>query len=303
METITRNIQDLMAFYSVAKEGSFTKAAETVNSSKALLSKQVKALETQLRVSLFHRTTRSLNLTEEGRFLYSYCEKIFGLTEEAGKLIKDMSQELSGSVKISLPVSLADTFTASFLRQMNESLPNVQIEIDATNEVRDIKKSGADFAIRSKDNHDPDVVARFLGRMRDAICVAPNVVHMPANATPDILNKMNCITHAPSRNWNSWTFASPQKEYVVQAQGKFASNQYTLSRKMCLEGLGIARLPYFLVEQDIREGRLIHLFPEYKISTHSFYLVYLKETYTSQKIKTTKEAILSWFKNRKDIFI
>lgn len=303
METITRNVQDLLAFYSVAKEGSFTKAADAVHSSKALLSKQVKALEAQMRVTLFHRTTRSLNLTEEGRFLYSYCEKIFGLTEEAGKLIKDMSQELSGNVKISVPVSLAETFTASFLGQINDILPNVQVEIDASNEVRDIKKSGADFAIRSKDNHDPDVVARYLGRMRDVICVAPNKVKLPDNATPEVLNKLNCIMHAPSRNWNSWTLTSGDKEYVVQAQGKFASNQYTLSRKMCLEGLGVARLPYFLVADDIKEGRLIHLFPEYKISTHSFYLVYLKETYTSQKIKTTKEAILSWFKNRKDIFI
>ncbi|MFL5812267.1 MAG: LysR family transcriptional regulator, partial [Bdellovibrionia bacterium] len=105
METISRRIEDLLAFHSVAIEGGFTAAANSLATSKALLSKQVQRLEAHLGVDLFKRSTRSVRLTDEGVALLEYTRRIFALSEEAGKKLRELQSGEQGLVRISTTVS------------------------------------------------------------------------------------------------------------------------------------------------------------------------------------------------------
>jgi len=175
METIAKSLEDLTAFHMVAKERSFTRAAEYLGSSKAMMSKQVRRLETSLGLQLFQRTTRSLSLTSEGVTLFHYSQKIFDLSDEAGKLLRENSLGHSGLIKISTPVSLGDAFFPSFLLQMKKVLPQMKFEADLSNERRDFKRDQIDFAIRTTEVDDPDLIARYLGQIKDVICISPSL--------------------------------------------------------------------------------------------------------------------------------
>ena len=305
METTTRNIEDLICFYLVAREGGFTKAAQHLGSSKAMVSKQIKRLEASLGTQLFFRTTRKLSLTQEGEALMSYSEKIFQLSDEAGKRLQTMAKGHSGLVRISTPVSLGEFFFPSFVESMRSVLPQVQFECDLSNEARDLSKNETDFAIRATETIHPDLIARHLGRLRDVICVAKNFkgLEMIEKRGPQALHFMDCILHSQEPLWNDWTLTSPRGDVRIEVRGKVATNQYEMIRAFCKQGLGPARIPYYIVAEEIKQGNLIQIFPEYQISTHSINLVYLRSEFGSPKLKITKEAILKWFSDRKEIFV
>ncbi len=303
METIARNLEMLRSFHSVATHQSYTRAADKLGASKAMLSKQVKLLEHHLRAKLFHRTTRKISLTEQGMALLSYSQKIFDLSDEADKRIRDMHQGQSGVIRISAPPSFGDAFFNSFLPMVSQKLPKVKFEADLTTEVRHLIKDRVDFALRIAAHHHPDLVARHLGQLLDVICVAPTLFKSLKNISdPKKLIEQNCILNTHNNKWNTWTLRSGSKDINVEVSGQYATNQYFMMKSFCLMGFGVARLPYYLVTQEIRDGRLIRLFPEYQISTHSLYLVHLRSEYSTIKHKTTKEEILRWFADQREIF-
>jgi DNA-binding transcriptional LysR family regulator len=304
METITKNLEDLVAFHVVAVDGSFTKAAETLGTSKAMVSKQVKRLETYLRSQLFHRTTRTLNLTEEGTALLEYSQKVFDLSDEASRRLRDMTQGAIGNIRISAPVSLGEVIFPTLLKQLQKDLPNVNFEIDLANENRDFIKDQVDFALRAAEVDHPDLIARSLGMIKDVIVAAPEfLAKSKITANPRDLSREECLLHSQNPNWNLWTLNSKEKEIRVEVKGKISTNQYPMARELCLTGTGIARIPLYMVSEDLKSGTLVQLFPEYKIQTHPLYLVYVRNEYAAKKHKITRDLILNWFKQRKDYFV
>jgi DNA-binding transcriptional LysR family regulator len=304
METISRHLDDLTAFHVVAKAGSFTQAAEQLGESKALLSKQVKRLETYIGSQLFHRTTRSLRLTEEGAVLLTYSQKIFDLSNEASRRLHHMTQGLSGLIRLSAPISIGDVFFPSFLAHAKTSLPHVKFEIDLSNDNIDFSKERTDFAIRANEDHHPDLIAKYLGRIKDVICVSHEFLKKSKIIDhPTAIIQHECILNSLNTQWNTWTFQSKSEELKIEVSGNYATNQYQMARNLCLDGFGVAKIPLYIVDDDLKNGKLVQLFPNYEISTHPLYLIYLKNEYSSKKHKEVKDIILKWFKHRKEYFI
>lgn len=304
METISRHLEELTAFHQVALQKSFTRAAEELSTSKALLSKQVKRLEVLLKTQLFVRTTRSLKLTSEGEELYRYSLKILTLSDEATRRIRDLGESDDIPIRISMPVSLGEVFAPSFLADNAKRFKNVRFEFDLSNENRDFMKDQVDFALRADDDHDPDLVARYLGRMRDAVCVETTLKSaIGALKDPAQLAELPCITHSREAAWNVWTFSSHKQDHRVQVRGPISTNQYGAVLSLCLAGQGIARLPAYFVREHLRQKKLVECFSEYLIATHPVYLVYPKRDYRSRRHREVKEAILEWFQSRPKEFV
>ena len=303
METITRNLEDLLAFHMVASAHSFTRAAEELGTSKAMVSKQISRLETYMKTKLFLRTTRSLSLTPEGDALFEYSKKVIGLTDEASKRLRDMGQGTSGLIRFSAPVSLGEIIFPTLLRLLSKALPDVHFDFDVSNEVQDFQAGKVDFAFRATNEHHPDLVARDLGRIKDVICASP--AYLKRNALGNDLKdlaKHNCILHSLDPSWNEWMFSSADKDFRVDVTGAYTTNQYPMARLFCLDGLGILRTPLYLVADDIANGQLVRLFPEYSISTHPLYLIYLRNEYATLKHGIVKKIILSWISENSEFF-
>ena len=304
METIGHNLDALAAFHAVALDKSFSRAAESLGTSKAMVSKQVKRLEAHLKLQLFLRTTRSVSLTEEGAALFAYSRRIFELSSEAGKKLRTLSQGSSGTIKLAAPVSLGEAFFPEILAELREALPQVSVEIDLSNDNLDFAKDGIDFAVRATDDHAPDLIARRLGRIRDMICVSPAFLRnfSPMLTEPRGLVRCECLLTSLNPAWNTWTFIKGSEDVIIEAKGRYSSNQYPMARVLCLQGLGVARLPYYLVSDDLDSGRLVRLFGDYQISTHPLYLVYLRSEYATRKKKLIRDTILGWARRNRSFF-
>jgi DNA-binding transcriptional LysR family regulator len=303
METVSRHLEDLNAFHWVAKDQSFTKAATRTGVSKAQLSKQVQRLEAVLGMKLLVRTTRQVRLTEEGVQLSAYAARILDLSEEAGRKMTALRHGTAGKLRITAPVSLGETFFPEFTKALQTLLPGVQLEADVSNEEQDFSEGKVDFAIRAMEVEHPDLVARYLGKIKDVIVCAPALARSLRLTDPAELARENCILSSLETDWNIWTLISSKKETQVRVQGSVATNQYTLARLYALGGLGITRLPQYYVENDLREKKLHRLFPDYQIATHALYLVYDKRAMTTKRHQVARDWLLKWFKSRKDFFV
>ncbi|MGE0616734.1 MAG: LysR family transcriptional regulator [Bacteriovoracia bacterium] len=305
METISRNLDELLAFHTVASHGSFTQAADALGTSKAMLSKKVRRLETHLRAQLFHRTTRSLALTQPGQALLNYSRKIMELSIEASKQLNAMNQGDAGILRLTAPALFGQYVFDSLLPALGQKLPRVKFELDLSNEERNLYADDIDFAIRLSDLIHPELIAAKQGRMRDAVCATPKFLrNTKLGADPETLSKQECILSSHRETWNEWRFRTPTGvERSVIAKGRYATNSYASMRALALAHLGILRIPYYLVARDIAEGNLVELFREHTISTHAVYLVYRQTQYPSKKHQIARDALNEWFREHDEIFV
>lgn len=305
METIKHYLPELLAFYEVAENQGFTQAAEKLNLSKAQLSKQVARLETILGAQLFHRTTRKIALTEEGKHLLQYAESIFKLSQDAAESMKELTQGDEGVIRITAPSSLADWFAAPLIKEVQKQLPKLKIEIEASNMKRDLIRDGFDFALRAMDEKNPDLIVRYLGHLKDVVVASPEVIkkYKLKGNDPSELKETPVLMASLHESWNTWNLQKANKDLVIKVNGQYASSSYQTNRSMCLEGLGVARVPFYLVEKDLATKKLVHLYQDYSIATHPLYLVYPSQSYRAKKQKIVKDFLWTWMKEHKRIFV
>lgn len=304
METISSYMPELLAFHQVAELGGFSQAADKLNLSKSQLSKQVARLETLLRVPLFHRTTRKVSLTQEGKQLLNYSYQIFQLSHEAAVGMKELRESEGGLIRLTAPSSLGDWFAPELLSILQAQHPLLKVEIDLSNAKRDLIKDEFDFALRAMDESNPDLIARYVGHLKDVIVASPLFLkqHKFKAQDPKDLHQLPCVLNSHQGKWNSWKLQRGQKDVVVEVQGQFACSSYATTRLLCMQGIGAARMPYYLVKQDLEEGRLVRLFPEYSIATHPLYLVYASKGDKLKRRRLFKDVLLNWLKTQKDVF-
>ena len=305
METIKHYLPELLAFHEVAKCGGFTQAADKLNLSKAQLSKQVARLETILKAQLLHRTTRKISLTEEGRHLLQYSESIVKLSQDAAESMKELVNEEGGLIRITAPSSIADWFAPPLMKLFSEKLPHVKVEIDASNVKRNLIEDNYDFALRAMDETNPDLIARYIGHIKDVIVASPQYVKKQKlkGVDPEELKSIPILMASLQKSWNTWKLQKGNKDYVLEVQGNYGSSSYQTNRFMSLAGLGVARLPYYLVEKDLAEKKLVHLYEDYSIGTHPLYLVYTAKGYRARKQKAARDLIWGWVREQKGILI
>ncbi len=296
METIAAYLPELISFYHIAQTGGFTPAASRLNLSKSNLSKQVARLESLLEVELFHRTTRRVTLTNEGKVLLQYAEQVFRTSEEAFSSIRDLSKKDIGLIRLTAPFSLGDWFAAPMLKLVKLKYPKLKIEIDLANQKRNLIEEHFDFALRAMEETDPGNVARYLGHIKDVICVAPGLIGVNEirNLQPMDLAKYDCILSSHAHKWNTWQLRKGSQDIILEVSGNVACSSYSTARSLCLEKLGIARIPLYLVEKDLQEKKLLQLFPDHSISTHPLYLVYPARSYRTLAQRNFRDLLLSW---------
>lgn len=300
METINGYLPELIGFYHVATLSGFTAAADELGLSKAQLSKQVARLETLLKVQLFHRTTRKIVLTNEGKHLLKYAEGIVNLSREAFEGMEDLVTTDGGVIRITAPSSLGDWFAPSLLRKFLEEMPFLKVEIDLNNVKRDLVDDNYDFALRAMTETDPNLIARYIGHIKDVIVASPD---FKVTQDPDELKKYPALVNSHQEMWNTWKLQKGKKDTVVEIHGNYACTSYATTRLLALEGLGIARVPLYLVENDLRDGKLNQLCDEFSIATHPLYLVYPASRYKSKRHEKARAIILEWMKNHASAFL
>jgi DNA-binding transcriptional LysR family regulator len=290
-------MDDLAAFAMLVEANSFTLAAQWLETSTSQLSKRISKLEKSYGVILLHRTTRSLTLTSAGAVLLPEARALVAQRDRVRDAMAYLSERLVGTVRLTVPASVGEVFFEGVLTEFSKCYPQVQVELDLCNHFRDLRRDGFDLGIRPSVGIDQLLVAKPLLSSQELTCASPGYVEAHGRpATPEALRTHRCLLNSHSAGREGWWVYHQNHEVSrVNVRGPFASNQYSLLKKAALAGTGIARLPSYMVHNELNDGSLQWLLRDYQTPVSSMFLVHPFEGRLPRRVQVMADYLTQWF--------
>ncbi|UCM48281.1 LysR family transcriptional regulator [Aeromonas caviae] len=293
------DITHLASFYEVVQRGSFSAAADALGVSKGMLSRHVSALESALNAQLLQRTTRRLSLTEAGRVLHQQAGEIFALAREAEEGIRALTEEDSGCLRFTCPVSTGDRMVSELLARFAELCPGVQVELNFTNAMIDMSQGENDIALRAMELIPDNLVALPLGRLKDVVVASPALLAREGiPATPYELGGRSCLLQGHNPDWEQWHFRQGEEEAHILVQGRVRANHYSTLLQLARAGMGFAKCPLMLVEASLARGELVAVLTEWQTGLHPIHVLHAQQRRVPRKIRLFKQVLAQWFAER-----
>lgn len=293
------DITHLASFYEVVQRGSFSAAADALGVSKGMLSRHVSALESALNAQLLQRTTRRLSLTEAGRVLHQQAGEIFALAREAEEGIRTLTEEDSGRLRFTCPVSTGDRMVSELLARFAELCPGVQVELNFTNAMIDMSQGENDIALRAMELIPDNLVALPLGRLKDVVVASPALLAREGiPATPYELGGRSCLLQGHNPDWEQWHFRQGEEEAHILVQGRVRANHYSTLLQLARAGMGFAKCPLMLVEASLARGELVAVLTEWQTGLHPIHVLHAQQRRVPRKIRLFKQVLAQWFAER-----
>lgn len=277
----------LETFAAVVEKGSFTAAAEALNISKPVVSKQVSQLEQHLGVQLLHRTTRRLHLTEAGEVFARYAQRIVEEAREAEQSVLPLQGEPKGTLRITAPASLALSLLPDLLLRFQQRFPKVELDVRISGHFVDLVEEGIDVALRVGELEDSSMIARRLMPCRFLVCASPN--YWTKHGVPDHpndLRKHNCLVYSQSPKSDMWIFKDKNGEDInIKVKGNLRTDDGKLLLCAALAGQGLLIGPSFMLANAIKEGQLKPVLGDYSRTAMGLYAVYPYSKLVSSKVR------------------
>ena len=267
----------MQVFLALVRRGTFAAAAEELGISRAMASKHIQALEDHLGLRLFNRTTRTTRLTEAGE---RYYEQVHALLGELGNIEARLSEEagsVRGMLSIAAPPAFGAFHVAPVIGAFMRAYPELHVRLVLADRPIDLVDEGIDVAITVRELADTSYIARRLSAVRMLVCAAPDYLAergRPRN--PEDLVTHNCLIYSetPTYMHAEWQFRRASDTFGVRVQGNFVSNVGNAIRNLALAGRGIARLPDYIVADDIRGGALHEILGRFTPPLRPVYALY-----------------------------
>lgn len=291
---------EMQTFTAVVDAGSFVRAAETLEMSKAAVSRYVAELEARLGVRLLHRTTRKLSLTEEGRAFHARCKALLGELDEAESEISARSAQASGLVKINVPVTFGNLHLAPLWPDFLSQNPRVTLDVTLNDRVVDLMEEGYDMVVRIAALPSSSLISRQLASTRMVLCASP--AYLTAHGQPKHPSDLAghaVLAYSLLATGDQWVFDGPGGRQTVAVNPVLRTNSGDTCRAAALKHLGIILQPTFMVGEDLRSGALVELMPQYRSSEFGIYAVYPSRRYMSAKVRLLIEFLAKALGNAK----
>jgi DNA-binding transcriptional LysR family regulator len=272
--------------------GSLAEAARATGISAGMAGKHLRATEKRLGVSLLNRTTRRLSLTDAGRMYYERCQQILAEIEEAERDAINQQTLPRGVLRVNAPIGFGELHLAPAVAEFNTNYPDVSVEIIVSNHFVDLMDGSSDLAIRVGRLPDSGLIARRLAPCHRVVCAAPRYLERRGAPTvPDELKQHNCLIYLLEAEPKDWRLTGPQGEQIVRVEGSLHSNSGFLLREAGLAGLGVLRLPSYIVGEDLNAGRLLPLLKDYVEHDLGIYAVFLQSRQLAAKVRAFVEFL------------
>jgi len=260
-------------FASVVEHRSFSGAADAIGVSKATVSKAVTRLEAHLGQSLFHRTSRRLTLTENGKGLAEHAARILAEANAAEEAALDAANAPTGLVRVAAPMSLGLLAIAPVIADFLVLNPGIQIDLHLSDARVDIVAEGFDIALRIATLPDSSLRSRKLADMRMHVVAAPAYLALHGRPThPGQLGEHCCFAY--TNVTAPWRFVGADgTEVSVRLNGPLATNSGEAMLPALRRGLGIAMLPEFIVAEDLKAGRIEIILADWAPHTGALHLM------------------------------
>lgn len=262
----TERFNGIRAFVQAAQAGSFSAAARQLGLSSSSVGKAIARLEQRLDARLFHRTTRSLSLTDEGLAFHESCVRALDELERAESALAARRVVPSGRLRIALPVLYGRDRVMPVLLTLASRYPALEIDAVFSNRAVDFAEDAVDLAVRIGELDDsPTLAARLLDRQRLCVCAAPAyLLRHGTPATPDELARHACIGMLRDDHAEPWRFQSeqgPARQVKVAARLRLGALEAVAAAAKA--GHGLAQLPAWLVDDAVSAGELVPVLNAY----------------------------------------
>ena len=288
----------LRIFHEVARIRNFSRSAEVMGLSQSAISRQIRALEESLHVTLFHRHARGLILTEQGELLYNTTAKVVDRLREAEGMFSASKEKPFGPLRVTTTVGFGSHWLVPRMKEFTDLYPDIELQMLLTDEELDLGMRDADIAVRFRAPHQVDLVRRSLFVVHYHIAAAPD--YLAARGTPASLSDLDShdivvygeIAPSGIRDVN-WLMSVGRPEHAPRKPILRINN--IMGVLLALQaGMGIGLVPNYLVPE---EHGLVHILENVQPPSFPTYLVYPEELRHSKKVRVFCDFLLQQMKD------
>ncbi|AIY40917.1 Transcriptional regulator [Collimonas arenae] len=270
------SLSGLAAFVQAAETSSFVAAGRQLGVSASAVGKSIARLEAKLGVRLFHRSTRQIRLTDEGTLFFERCKGILDDIEDAENALLKSTEAPRGRLKISLP-AIGYRLLTRQLSAFMQTYPEVELDLDFSDRMVDVIEDGFDAVIRSGSLPDSRLMAKKLWPYNFVVCASPEYLRRHGQpAQPQDLLQHACLRYKflASSKLQDWALRQPPGVPELRIPATLTCNNIEALLSAAINGLGLAYLPSFVVQDDLIEGRVRSVLDDYAISHGSFSILW-----------------------------
>ncbi|OON63266.1 transcriptional regulator [Massilia sp. KIM] len=275
-------------FIGVVRAGSFSQAAVAEGLSAQSVSKAIRQLEEHLGLRLFHRTTRSLSLTDEGQRLYELAHPGLRLLDEALEQVRGSRDEVEGLIRVAAPTSLGIHLLAPILRGFQERYPGAHFDLVLADQFTDLVAARIDVGFRAGNPPERNLVARKLADIVLKICAAPDYLERhgaPRDADELLRHRCTGYRQANTGRLMPWELKGDGGTVYLDVPCVASFNTTESEVAAVRNGLGIGQLAHYMVDEDLAAGRLVHLLPRLDTRNAAIYMYYAQRTRIASRVR------------------
>ena len=256
-------LNDMALFVEVVKARSFRGAAATIGMPNSTLSRRISGLEKAIGLRLLHRTTRRIELTEAGQLYFERCKRIVEEARLAHEQLGGMLAQPSGVLRVSLPVDFANIYLAPLIAEFARRYPGISFEFDLTPRRVDLVSEPFDVAIRLGELPDSNLIARALALLPRNLYASPTYLERSGEPSrpADLARHETLLLRGQA---DTWTLRRGEETVEIAVGGRFRLNSIGMIRRLATLDMGVAMLAEEIVAEDIAEGRLRRVLPQWQ---------------------------------------
>lgn len=285
-------LDDLTVLVEVVDSGSLSAAAERLGLSASAISRRLDQMENRLGTRLLARTTRRLALTDAGATFCLRARAILAALDEAEQALTELSEEPRGTLRVTMPAMFGQMRIAPLLPAYLRRYPHVALEVSLSDRTVRLVDEGFDLAIRAGRLAESSLIARRLRTIRRQVVASPD--YLRRRGHPQSLADLarhDCLTLLSGGGRQEWEFMVEGRREILRPSGSFQADSLELLRHVAVGGVGLARLADFIIEEDIRAGRLVAVLIPFEVTDEAIHAVYPATRHVSPKVRSFIEHL------------
>ncbi|QRG06631.1 LysR family transcriptional regulator [Xanthobacter dioxanivorans] len=289
-------LTQIEVFVKTAELHSLSRAAEVLGMSNAAASRHLSALEERLSARLIERNTRRLWLTEAGQEFFQRSGILLSELAEAEEAVNEHTLSPQGLLRVTSSLSFATIYLAPMLPEFRRLYPKLNVHIAVANRYLDFIEAGIDVAVRTR-LHEPDtnIIVRRLGRMRRVLAAAPGYLEGRGRPKePADLTHHDMLVYNLAADPFSLRLTKGDVERTVRITGALDCNDGQVIRQAALAGLGILIQPLYIVQDDIKAGRLVPVLLDWQLPTLTMNIAYQNRERLPAKIRVFADFLVNY---------
>ena len=285
------NLNLLNTFFHVARLGSFSRAADAMDLSKAIVSRHIKELESVYNTQLMRRTTRSLQLTTEGEYVYQQCLEIMESVATVDDYLGESQNQVSGNLRLKIPPVLDYPVFYDILQEYQKNYPEVTVNIELADRLGNAQDENFDLALHIGHIRDCSYACRIIRRMSTFVVATPE--YWDANGKPEHpadLSRYTCLNYSHCKSKGRWLFYKNGVQTEAVLNSKIESDSEKMLMHLVLRNMGVTTVLDILAEPYLGSGELEPVLEDYTFPV-DLYALYPSRKHIPARVKAFIELL------------